>query len=534
LTRAGTGKTYAAAFALREMNSKKVLFLIHREQIAKQAIKSFENVFGKSKTYGLISGNAGKPEDYNADFIFSTIQMMSKDDVMDKFQKSTFEVIVIDEAHHSSAKSYQNIMAYFEPNFWLGMTATPDRRTTNKDERSIYEIFDHNIAYEIRLQQALEENLLCPFHYFGITDLEIDGEIFDENTGLCNFTRLTSEDRVKHIIKNAKYFGFCGERVKGLIFCSRHEEGRQLSEIFNKNGYRTIFLCGEDSQEKREEGIERLEQDQKEGAIDYIFTVDIFNEGVDIPAVNQVIMLRPTKSPVVFIQQLGRGIRKYEDKEFVIILDFIANYSNNFMIPIALSGDRSYNKDTIRKYVMEGNRVIPGSSSVHFDEISKKRIFQSIDIANPINVQFLSEQYKKLKEEIGRIPGYIDFEEHGAVDIMLFFENKSIGSYHKFLVNYEKDYKVKLSSIQEEMLQFVSQKIANGKRIEELNLINRLLEYNKLNTDETEICEVKMQNTISVLTNEFITSENNKGRFRNSIFVERVGDTCKISKIFRG
>lgn len=162
----GTGKTYASAFALRENNPKKALFLVHREQIAKQAINSYRKVFGSTKTFGLLSGNS---KEYDADYLFSTMQMMAKKETLERFKRDEFDTIVIDEVHRAGADSYQRIIQYFQPHFWLGMTASPDRT----DDFDIYNLFDHNIVYEIRLQQALEENLLCPFRYFGITDLEI-------------------------------------------------------------------------------------------------------------------------------------------------------------------------------------------------------------------------------------------------------------------------------------------------------------------------------------------------------------------------
>ena len=377
LSSTGTGKTLASAFALREMNPRRALFLVHREQIAKQAIRSYKLVFGSSRSYGLLSGTS---KDKDQDFLFATMQMMAKPDIYTQFSKDEFDVIILDECHHAGADSYQRIMGYFTPKFWLGMTASPD--TNNYD---IYSIFDHHIAYEIRLQQALEEDLLCPFHYFGITDLEIDGEVFDDNAGVRNFANLVSDARIDYVIEQANYYGFSGERVKGLIFCSRKEEAWELSRKFNERGYRTEALTGDDSPSRREEIISRLTDDEnEERQLDYILTVDIFNEGVDIPEINQVIMLRPTQSPVVFIQQLGRGLRKSEGKEYVVILDFIGNYMNNFMIPIALSGDRSYNKDSMRRYVREGARVIPGSSTIHFDEISRKRIYASIEQPEPV------------------------------------------------------------------------------------------------------------------------------------------------------
>ena len=197
LSSTGTGKTYASAFALREYMPKRALFVVHREQIAKQALESYRRVFGKAKTFGLLSGNE---KNYDSEFLFSTMQMMCKDETLKRFSREEFDIIVVDEVHRAGAGSYQKIMDYFEPKLWLGMTASPERT----DGFDIYNLFDHNIAYEIRLQQALEEDLLCPFHYFGLTDLEINGETFDDNSGLRNFARLVSEDRVEHIIEKIK------------------------------------------------------------------------------------------------------------------------------------------------------------------------------------------------------------------------------------------------------------------------------------------------------------------------------------------
>ena len=198
------------------------------------------------------------------------------------------------------------------------------------------------------------------------------------------------------------------------------------------------MLSGADSEEARAEAIERLVMDvtsEEDDYLDYLITVDIFSEGTDIVEVNQVIMLRPTQSPIVFVQQLGRGLRKHSEKEYVVILDFIGNYKNNFMIPIALSGDRTYNKDTIRRYVMEGARVIPGSSSIHFDEISKKRIYEAIDkLSTP--KKMLIEKYTLLKERLGKVPSIVDFYVQGEVDPLLFIQYA--GSYPKFLQMAEK------------------------------------------------------------------------------------------------
>lgn len=468
----GTGKTLASAFAMREIHPERILFVVHREQIAKQALNSYRKVFGTEKTYGLLSGNH---KDMTADFIFATMQMMAKTEIHTQFEKDAFDVIILDECHHDGSESYQRIMAYFKPEFWLGMTASPD--TNNYD---IYDLFDHNIAYEIRLQQALEEDLLCPFHYFGITDLEVNGEVFDDHAGVHNFSNLISDVRVDYILEKAEYFGYSGDRVRGLIFCSRKEEAKELSLKFNcrykKDGslYKTEVLTGEDNQERREKVISQLVADGKDkNAVDYIFTVDIFNEGVDIPEINQVIMLRPTESPVVFVQQLGRGLRKYEDKEYVVILDFIGNYMNNFMIPIALSGDRSYNKDTMRRYIREGSRVIPGSSTIHFDEISKKRIYASIDVARTNDMKLLKESYTSLKYKLGRIPSILEFKEHGSIEVTKIFEK--CGSYYAFLKKYEPDYEISLSEKEAQVIEYMSKKLVSYKRIHELAVLKFLI-----------------------------------------------------------
>lgn len=520
LSSTGTGKTLASAFALREMNPKKALFLVHREQIAKQAVRSYRQVFGSSRNYGLLSGSS---RDMEPEFLFATMQMMAKPEIYTQFSREEFDVIILDECHHAGAESYQKIMGYFKPEFWLGMTASPD--TTQYD---IYSIFHHNIAYEIRLQQALEEDLLCPFHYFGITDLEIDGEVFDDSTGVKNFANLVSDARVDYVIEKAGYYGFSGDRVKGLVFCSRKEEAYELSRRFNQRGYRTEALTGEDSQGRREEVISRLTDDEhSERQLDYIFTVDIFNEGVDIPEINQVIMLRPTQSPVVFIQQLGRGLRKSEGKEYVVILDFIGNYMNNFMIPIALSGDRSYNKDSMRRYVREGARIIPGSSTIHFDEISRKRIYASIDAARTNDMKLLKESYQSLKYKLGRIPTVSEFREYGSIDIIKIFEK--CGSYHNFLKKYEKDYSIRLTADQENVLEYVSKKLLSYKRIQELDLLRHLMErkdriirYGELLSQKygVRLTDKVEESVVRNLRNEFPKEEERK-RYAACVLIER-------------
>lgn len=546
----GTGKTYASAFAMRELGFKRVLFLVHRGQLARQTKKSYEKVFAKSVSMGLVG--AGYHE-YDADYVFATVQTLNRDEHLLQFDKDTFDCIVLDEAHHVTADTYQKIMKHFSPKLWLGMTATPDKRDDNVAGRNVYELFNYQIAYEIRLQQAMEENLLCPFHYFGITDLSIVGDDKDNR----DFSMLTSDERVKHIIQQANYYGYSGEKVKGLIFCSSIKEAQELSHKFNNivnpdtgNYFRTIALNGDANEQERQDAFERLAMNESEANVhkqplDYIFSVEILNEGVDIVEVNQVIMLRATQSPIVFIQQLGRGLRKAEGKEYVVILDFIGNYNNNFMIPIALSGDRTYNKDNIRRYIMEGGRIIPGASTVHFDEISKKRIFASVDNANFSDIKLIKENYTNLKNKLGRIPALKDFDDYGEMDVIRIFDNNSLGSYYKFLVKYEKDYKIRLSQEEEKIVEFISKKLANGKRIQELQLLKRTLLYanglskcglftglsQDLLTYGKSISKEQQENIINVMTNEFPAGSGKK-TYSQCVFIEKEGNDYKPTKTF--
>lgn len=532
----GTGKTYASAFAIRKLfsenilNGKKALFLSHREQINRQALSSYKRIFGKGVPMELLSGTHNDiTKACKASFLFSTMNMMAKDAVREQFDPREYSVIVLDECHRSGAESYQKIIKYFKPELLLGMSASPERT----DGFDVFSLFDHKVACEVRLQQALENDMLCPFHYFGITDLEIEGE---DNIDLKSFRHLTSDRRVKYILERAEYYGYSGERVKGLVFCSRKDEALELSEKFNGTGrYHTIMLSGDDTQEQREDAVDRLVSDTRSDKLDYIFTVDIFNEGVDVPEINQVILLRPTESPIIFVQQLGRGLRKAEGKEYVIVLDFIGNYQTNYMIPIALSGDRTGNKDNIRRSLMEGNNLIKGASTIYFDEISRDRIYKSIDAANLDQIKILRQEYQSLKYKLGRIPKLKEFDEMGELDPLRLIDK--MGSYQAFLRKYEKDFTEKWSEKQYSILQFISQKFASGMRIYELSLLRILIDipdavdlwekqlhsqYGLTLTDRTR------QSVISVLGGEFF-----RGNQYKIVLAEYDSNTFSLSAVFK-
>lgn len=522
----GTGKTYASAFAMRELGFKRVLFLVHRGQLARQTKKSYEKVFANTVSMGLVGAGY---HDYDKDYIFATVQTLNKDEHLMEYKPDAFDCIVLDEAHHTSADTYQKVMNYFTPKLWLGMTATPDKRDDNIAGRNIYEIFHYQIAYEIRLQQAMEENLLCPFHYFGISDIAMlgDKQVNTKKITDRDFNMLTGEERVKHIVEQAHYFGYSGEKVKGLVFCSRIEEAVALSEKFNQTinpetgkVFRTMALSGKTSEEERQRAFERLAMNEEEAnksniPLDYIFSVEILNEGVDIVEVNQVIMLRPTESPIVFIQQLGRGLRKAAGKEFVVVLDFIGNYSNNFMIPIALSGDRSYNADTIRKYVISGNNTIPGASTVHFDEIAKDKIFASIDKIKGMKT-IIRDSYVSLKNRLGRVPYLLDFYENGEVDPLVII--KEYKTYQAFLKSMEKEnYQGKLTDDEITTLEYLSKTVLSGARPYELEILRRLLQEGIVNFEKFDndfavtygyhVNLDSFDNAVEVLQGKFVSKE---------------------------
>lgn len=467
----GTGKTYLSAFDVKSFNPKKLLFVVHRLNIAKKALETFRKIF-KSTSLGIYSGDK---RELDADFIFSTIQTISKKEHLLNFDKEHFDYIILDESHRSGANSYLKLLEYFEPKFLLGMTATPERT----DGNDIFSLFDHNIAYEIRLNKAMEEGMLSEFHYYGITDLIVNNEV-KENTK--DFSLLNYDEKASRIIEKANLYGTSNGIKRGLVFCSRNQESKILAQKFTEKGFKSLSLSGDNTEQERIEAIHRLESDNISEKIDYIFTVDIFNEGIDIPKINQILMIRPTDSAIVFVQQLGRGLRKVEGKDYLTVIDFIGNHKNNYLIPIALYGDTSFNKDSLRKLISEGSRLIPGSSTINFDQISKEKIFKSIDTANMKVLTDLKKDYNLLKYRLGRTPMMIDFLLHESRDPFLFIEYSK--SYYNFVTKVDKDFTLSLNKEKLTLLELFSKEINNAKRAEESYLLQKLLVVNQLTVNE--------------------------------------------------
>lgn len=453
----GTGKTYLGAFDVKAFKPKRFLFVVHREQILEDALESFYKVIGgNKKDYGIYSGN--NQSGLKAKYVFATSQTLSKDKNLNEFAKDSFDYIMFDEAHHLGASQYLKIFNYFTPKFCLGMTATPERT----DDFNIFKLFDYHIAYEIRLQDALESEMLCPFQYYGVEDYVYDNNVISDASSL---SELVAGERVDYIIQQTEYYGYSGDVLHGLIFCSRTQEAEELAEELTNRGVRAKALSGKDSIDTRNKTVEELEKEK----ISYIVTVDVFNEGIDIPCVNQIVLLRSTQSSIVFVQQLGRGLRKFRGKDYLTVIDFIGAYDNNYLIPIALTGDKSHSKDNVKdKLEIE---PIYGVSVINFTRVAKERVYESISRSNLTVKKKLREEYLNEKRKIGRIPLMYDLQVDSIDSLVIADKYKN---YYKFLQEMGEQVP-KITDYQEKILSFLTVVLANGKRRHELLLLDALI-----------------------------------------------------------
>lgn len=464
----GTGKTILAALDVRAVKPKRMLFIVHREQILDRAIEEFQLVLDAPITdFGKF---VGVQRQIDKRYVFATIQSISKPDTLNMLASDSFDYVLIDEVHRAGAESYRRVIDHLQPNFLLGLTATPERT----DGFNVYELFDFNVPYEIRLQKALESNMLVPFHYYGITDYGTEEGLVSADER--KLEQLVSPERIQHFIDNISLYGHAGAPVRGLIFCSRKDEARELEALLNTrqvhgNRLRTVSLTGDDTVQFREQAVERLEN----GELDYLITVDVFNEGIDIPSVNQVVMLRQTQSSIIFTQQLGRGLRKAVGKDHLIVIDFIGNYTNNFLIPIALFGDNSLNKDSLRRNIIEADDagVISGLSSVNFDKVSKQRIFDAIGKSKLDSMVNLKRVFQEMEHRLGHSPRLFDFARFDTADpVVIATKHKN---YWRFL-NKIKKMESQPTLAEDRALRFFSRELLNGKRPHELLLIQELLQ----------------------------------------------------------
>ena len=430
---AGSGKTYLAAFDALNFNPKRLLYIVHEGSILRKSLETFQEVFGKNVSYGIYSGTS---KESDADFVFATNITMCK--TLELFSKNEFDYIIIDECHHATAETYKKIIGYFEPEFLLGLTATPERM----DNQDVFELFDHNVPYELRLRDAIANDLVVPFKYFGIRDKLVDyGLTGNEERRMI--AQMAKEDHCDFIAEQIEKHRPQG-KLKALAFCRNVTHARMMCEALGER-YHTAYLTGRNDIGERVRAYNDLQNDAHN--LEILFTVDILNEGVDIPGVNMVLFLRPTESTTIFIQQLGRGLRKYTNKEYVTVLDFIGNsYKRSVQIAFAL-GSLSENfvmeKRLLASLVKDDFTALGLADygvEIHIDDLSKEEILEYIDKENFNSLKYLKQDYFNFKKYIGSefYPRHVDYINNDcAPDLIRFMSIKTRGkkncSYYNFL-----------------------------------------------------------------------------------------------------
>lgn len=421
----GIGKTYLAAFDSKDY--EKVLFVAHREEILKQAAISFKNV-RNSEDIGFFYGNQ---KDTNNKFTFALVQTLGKEEYLNPqyFAKDYFDYIVVDEFHHAVSSNYKNIMEYFKSKFLLGLTATPERL----DSKDVFALCDYNNVYEVRLKDAINKGWLVPFKYYGIYDETVNYEKIDFKNGKYNDKQLEESlmlnKRGELIFKN--YSKYNSKRAMGFCTSKRHAE--YMAEYFTKKGINAVAVYSGESGEFSEDRNEALKK-LTSGEVQVVFSVDMFNEGLDIPGIDMVMFLRPTQSPTIFLQQLGRGLRKYKDKKYLNVLDFIGNYKKANLIPFLLSG-KPYNAvEAKRNNILDYD--YPEECQIDFDfrlvDIFKQEAAREMKIKDR-----LLEEYYHIKEELGHRPSRVEFFTNIDNDIYANIKSKSkinpFNNYMEFL-----------------------------------------------------------------------------------------------------
>lgn len=388
----GLGKTYLAAFFARKF--QRVLFVAHREEILHQAKRSFAQVLS-DKTFGIYDG---KVKEGQADVVFASIFTLSMKKHLTTFAKDAFDLIVIDEFHHAAAKSYERVLSYFQPKFLLGITATPDRN----DYKDVYALCDGNVAYRIDFIEAVQRGWLAPFHYYGVYDdtdytkIAWRGNRYDEEQLLQAQLRTEMAENILQAWEKYK-------QTKTLVFCSSIRQADFLANYFNEHGYRTVSLHSKQVHITRPKAIELLEK----GELDAIFTVDLFNEGVDIPAVDTLLFVRPTESLTIFTQQVGRGLRLHPEKQYCVIIDLIGNY-RNADVKLALFDTRKEERKKQKSVIP----VTPDGCVVDFD-VRVVHLLEEMRRKRQPRKEKLLVDYYDVKQQLGRRPTYLELHLHG-------------------------------------------------------------------------------------------------------------------------
>ncbi len=391
----GVGKTYLAAFDSKDY--ARVLFVAHREEILEQAAISFKNV-RHSEDYGFFNG---KEKSRDKALIFASVATLGRTSYLNEnyFAPDYFDYLVIDEFHHAVNDQYRRIVDYFKPKFLLGLTATPDRL----DGRNIYEICDYNVPYEISLKDAINKGMLVPFHYYGIYDdtdysgIHIVRGRYDEKE--LNETYIGNVHRHDLIYK---YYCKYGSR-KALGFCCSREHAEEMAKEFSARGIPSAAVYSNANGEFSEDRTSAIRM-LTNGEIKVIFSVDMFNEGVDIPSVDMVMFLRPTESPIVFLQQLGRGLRKSKGKEFLNVLDFIGNYEKAGRVRFLLTDNSASAKGN---YDPADRSNFPDDCLIDFD-MKLIDLFQEMDRKQMKLRDRLRSEFYRVKELVGHTPSRME------------------------------------------------------------------------------------------------------------------------------
>jgi len=388
----GLGKTYLAGFFAKKFN--RILFIAHREEILHQAKISFQKIMPE-RTYGIYNG---KQKEAEATTLFASIYTLSLKQHFERFNSDEFDLIIIDEFHHAAADTYQRVLVYFNPAFLLGITATPDRN----DNKDVYALCDGNVAFRLDFLQAIERNWLAPFKYYGVYDdtdysqISWLGNRYDEEELLRAQLR---EDLASKILKAWED----KRQTRTIGFCSSIKQANYLSNYFNDHGYKTVSLHSQQVGISRATTISKLE----EGKLDVIFTVDLFNEGVDIPPVDTLLFVRPTESLNVFTQQIGRGLRLHPEKEYCTIIDLIGNYRNaDIKLSLFDTGEKKTNSNFFEP-------TVPRLCEINLDIKVIDLLKEMVRKRHPRREKLLSD-YLTLKSEIGRRPTYLELHLKGG------------------------------------------------------------------------------------------------------------------------
>lgn len=474
---AGSGKTFLAAFDALNFNPDRLLYIVQEGSILMKSYETFQKVFGSDKSYGIYNKDF---KEIDAEFLFSTNITMANS--LELFDKHHFDYIVIDECHHATAETYKKILNHFEPQFCLGITATPERM----DGEDVFSLFDKNIPYELRLRDAIVNEIVVPFKYYGIRDelIEYADKVVKDHRFVEQFSDENHCDFIYKMIEQHRLPG--GKKLKALAFCRDISHAVRMSQAM-ENYYNTQYLTGRNTVGERMRAYKDLQDDDSE--LEILFTVDILNEGVDIPGVNMVLFLRPTDSQTIFIQQLGRGLRKYENKEFVTVLDFIGNdYKRSVQIAFALGGlseNFVVEKNLLKSLVRDDFKsvgLVDYGVEIHIDDLSKKEILAFIDEVNFNTKKYLEQDYLNFKKYIGssEYPRHVDYLNNDyAPDLLKFMQSKinniKCKSYYSFLNAIDESNLPSFDERQADFVDYVSDMLPVA-RLEELVIVKCLLD----------------------------------------------------------